>query len=367
MKRYDFTLSRISVLLASGAWTERAMRRRLHKHVGRIAQASQRNLVRNLIAEFDGRLRPSPLELTRWLRNSAHFALMAKSVARRNLRLPLVLTPPAFSPLPSFEGLDVPHIRTSGDLAKWLGISMGHLDWFADSKRQHASVTETRLQHYKFFLMQKSSGRPRLIEAPKASTKHIQKKILHEILDHVPVDDRAHGFVKGRSCLSSASAHASEVCVLAMDMRNFFHSIEEWRINRLFRSIGYPDRIAGLLTRLCMTTTPAAVFSENPEARAFDWMERKLLSQPHLPQGAPTSPALANLIALRLDRRLAGLAARYDANYTRYADDWRSPETQYSPRGFIHSEARLKPLRVTKASRCIPRKPGSCIRTNVRV
>jgi hypothetical protein len=274
-----------------------------------------------LIAEFEGRPAPSSFELGRWLRGSLHFELIAKSIARRNLRLPVVLASPVFSPSPPFTGLKIPCIETSGDLAKWLALSVRHLDWLADIRRQHASAVEPALRHYNFTVLRKTSGRPRLLESPKSNLKYIQRRILREILDRVPVNDRAHGFVKGRSCLSSASIHAGEACVAAMDIRNFFHAVTERRVRMLFRRLGYPYRVADLLTGLCVTTTPVSVFGEIPGAEGFDWTERKLLSQPHLPQGAPTSPVLANLCTWRLDQRLAGLAARYDVNYTRYADD----------------------------------------------
>jgi hypothetical protein len=217
--------------------------------------------------------------------------------------------------------LKIPAIKTSGDLAKWFEVSIRRLDWLADVRRQHASADEPALRHYHITTIRKSSGRPRLLESPKSDLKRTQRKILREILDCVPASDRAHGFVKGRSCLSSASIHAGEACVVAMDIRNFFHAVTEHRVRLLFRRLGYPYRIADLLTRLCLTTTPAPVFAEISGSEGFDWTERKLLSRQHLPQGAPTSPALANLCAWGLDRRLAGLAARYDANYTRYADD----------------------------------------------
>jgi RNA-directed DNA polymerase len=97
--------------------------------------------------------------------------------------------------------------------------------------------------------------------------------------------------------------------VAALDLAQFFPTIGFPRVHGLFRCLGYPSAVAQRLTGLCTTLTPASVTRGLPD----------LYRVAHLPQGAPTSPALANLLAWPLDRRLHVLAEA--AHYTRYADD----------------------------------------------
>jgi len=112
--------------------------------------------------------------------------------------------------------------------------------------------------------------------------------------------------------------------VMRMDLRNFFPSIPGPRIHGLFTTLGYPHATARLLTGLCTNRVTASMLRKVPLADPGfrpTWMDRKQLEIPHLPQGAPTSPALSNLCALHLDLRLDALADSVGACYTRYADD----------------------------------------------
>jgi RNA-directed DNA polymerase len=169
---------------------------------------------------------------------------------------------------------------------------------------------------YTSFDIAKRDGGARKICAPKKQLRWVQRHILDKILAKVPAHDAAHGFVTGRSTVTNAGPHRGAEVVLKFDLTDFFPTIHYYRVLGLFTSLGYhaPDarfssddeskRVAGTLARLCCYT-PSPV----------------LWSAAIMPQGAPTSPALSNLVCRRLDARLTGLAQRNKGVYTRYADD----------------------------------------------
>jgi hypothetical protein len=155
--------------------------------------------------------------------------------------------------------------------------------------------------------------------------------MVREILDLVPVHDAAHGFVQGRSALTCARVHAGREVLLRLDLEEFFPSIGAPRVYRVFRGLGYPEAVARSLTGLSTLKVSAAVldaapppaFGEHLDATALAARARarKRLRHRHLAQGAPTSPALANLACFRLDARLTGAARAAGVRYSRYADD----------------------------------------------
>lgn len=177
---------------------------------------------------------------------------------------------------------------------------------------------------YTRFAIQKRNGSDREICAPKPQLRWVQRKILHEILDKVPTHDAAHGFVRGRSTVTNAAPHCGAAFVLKFDLENFFPTVHYYRVMGLFASLGYSignsrfeardksRQIAPVLARLC-------IFVEDPNAWGTGTM----------PQGAPTSPAISNLVCRGMDARLAGLATQVGGVYTRYADDltFSFPET----------------------------------------
>ncbi len=205
---------------------------------------------------------------------------------------------------------------------------MAELDWFADVAGWGSRTGEAKLRHYNCHWLKKAAGGVRLIEAPKSRLREIQRRILHEILDRVPCHPAAHGCVRGRSALTNAAPHVSRALVLRLDLADFFASIRAARIHALFRTLGYPAETARYLTGLTTHCAPHSVVGAVPvdcdavatARQAIRQHARRLLTR-HLPQGAPTSPALANLCAYRLDLRLAGAAHSSGARYSRYVDD----------------------------------------------
>ncbi len=213
----------------------------------------------------------------------------------------------------------LPDLATWQDIGLWLCLNDKEIAWFADCRSQQANVTEGKLHHYRYSWIQKRSGEFRLIETPKSRLKDIQRKILRDILIHVPPHPSAHGFCRGRSIKTFVAPHIGQEAVLRLDLKDFFHSVPVARIGALFRRLGYPENIAWLLLGFC-TNSISPSLAGSPY-KDLPWISRKRLQSKHLPQGAPTSPQLANLSAWRLDCRLQGVADRFGFQYTRYADD----------------------------------------------
>ncbi len=238
---------------------------------------------------------------------------------RSRPKRPLVMGQPP----PRLAPLAIPPIASETALANWLGISDGKLRWYADLTGRNRKHPAGPLRPYGYRWVPRLRGRPRLVEIPNVGLKRIQRKILDGLLNHIPIHPAAHGFCPGRSIVTNAAPHCGKQVVLRFDLADFFPSVPAARIFRTFRTVGYPEAVARLLTGLCTTQLPRDIWDNrpNPPVDGSDHATWQRFAAPHLPQGAPTSPALANLAAHRLDRRLNRLAALVGADYTRYADD----------------------------------------------
>ncbi len=203
---------------------------------------------------------------------------------------------------------ELPVLSSPADLAAAMGLSVPRLRWLSF----HTESAER--PHYVYFKIPKRTGGSRLIAAPHENLKRAQDWILTNILEKVPPEKSAHGFVKKRSIVTNASPHKRQRLVVNIDLESFFPSITFPRVRGLFQSFGYSPAVSTILALLC---------TEAPRMRT-EWEGKTqyvAASERCLPQGASTSPAISNLVCRKLDRRLSGLCRRRGWLFTRYADD----------------------------------------------
>lgn len=202
----------------------------------------------------------------------------------------------------------LPVLSSPAELAQALEISIPKLRWLA-----FHSDAPTRV-HYVTFEIPKKSGGTRQLSAPHRSLAAAQRWILTNILNLLPVHERAHGFIAQRSVLTNAQPHVGATVVINADLSDFFPTITFPRVEGMFRKVGYSPAVATILALLC-TECPRQTL------RLGDTTYFAATGPRALPQGAITSPAISNQIAGKLDRRMSAMAAKLGWEYTRYADD----------------------------------------------
>lgn len=174
------------------------------------------------------------------------------------------------------------------------------LEDFASSTRLSVSFIKYYLfqtdSHYKVYSIPKKNGDERIIAQPSRNLKAIQSWILRNILDRLSSSENSKGFEKGDSILNNALPHSGASYILSIDIEDFFPSISANKVHSVFRSLGYNSDVCKILTTFCTY-------------------------KGRLPQGAPTSPKLANLVSQQLDARIQGYAGPKGIIYTRYAND----------------------------------------------
>jgi RNA-directed DNA polymerase len=181
-------------------------------------------------------------------------------------------------------------LQDRDDIAQLLEVTIKQLNF-------HLYVLPSE-KKYKVFTIPKKSGGTRQISAPASPIKIIQRK-LKQVLETVYNPKPAtHGFVTGRSIVSNARLHKKRRYVLNLDLENYFPTIHFGRVRGMFMGNPYHlnDEVATILAQICC-------------------------HQGVLPQGAPTSPIISNMICARLDAKLQQLAKEHQCTYSRYADD----------------------------------------------
>ncbi|HEY3446480.1 MAG TPA: reverse transcriptase domain-containing protein [Myxococcales bacterium] len=208
----------------------------------------------------------------------------------------------------SLQALGLPVLSTPADVAHALGLTIPRLRWLAF----HSEAAE-RI-HYVYFEIPKRSGGMRLLSAPHEEMGKAQQWIFENVLQKLPTEESAHGFIAGRSTLTNARPHLKRDLVVNLDLSDFFPSITFPRVRGVFQRLGYSPAAATVLALLC---------TESPRRKMeYDGTTYWVAVGPRgLPQGACTSPALSNQVSRKLDRRLLGMAKKHGWTYTRYADD----------------------------------------------
>ena len=205
---------------------------------------------------------------------------------------------------------NLPLIEDMQDLSDYLEIDLGQVSWLA----YHREVS--KVDHYNRFRIPKRSGNERIISAPKNYLKDAQSWINTEILEKIEPEKEATAFRRNKNILDNAVPHSDQGTVVRVDLADFFSTITFPRVRGLFSSLGYNSGVSSVLALLSTDSDRREIIYES---------EKWFVSQGprKLPQGASTSPALSNLIARNLDRRIRGYLNYLEDEwiYTRYADD----------------------------------------------
>jgi len=216
-----------------------------------------------------------------WNTYKSHFIKAAKSASRDNDYIERCLL---YGSNLWEQGL--PIIYTQEHFSKLVGYDYKYI----------LKASNDTSKFYRTFSIPKRTEGKRIISEPLPSLKEIQRWILDEILNKIPISIFAKAYVKNKSIKENARFHRQQKVVLKVDVSDFFGSIGFQKIHSIFLGAGYSEPVAILLTKLC-------------------------LLKGSLPQGAPTSAALSNIVCVNLDNELSKYALERKLRYTRYSDD----------------------------------------------
>jgi retron-type reverse transcriptase len=204
------------------------------------------------------------------------------------------------------QSQNLPLCNSQESIAQAMGVSVKGLRFLAFSRKKY---------HYIRFQIPKKTGGNRKISAPTHLLKKTQKWILENILEKIQLHDAAHGFRLKHSIVTNAEPHVGKDVIINIDLKDFFPSISHLRVKGLFKSFGYSETASTIFGLICTEPKIKEIELNGKTELLLSWTKR------YLPQGAPTSPAITNILCHRLDRRLYSMAKQYGFDYTRYADD----------------------------------------------
>lgn len=213
---------------------------------------------------------------------------------------------------------NVPPILTLNHLAYQVGVPYDLL------RSVVARGGESGQTFYRVYKVKKNDagharGRTRTICVPSPLLLKTQRWIHENILIQGRFHEAACAYRPKAKIFDAASVHCEARWMVKMDVTNFFESILEPKVYRVFRAFGYQPLVALELTRLCTRLRNSSPIRSFAAPMRIDAYNSGRLG--HLPQGAPTSPLLANLASYVLDLELTEIAVAHEMSYTRYADD----------------------------------------------
>jgi len=196
-------------------------------------------------------------------------------------------------------------------------FTLRHLTKFSDTPHRIVEdIVKRKSNPYEVFKLRKRSGKGyRHIAIPDAPLLGLQRWIHEKLLSQQTPHSASTAFSAGCDPLKNAQLHCGAKWLVKMDITDFFEAISERQVYRVFKSFGYRPLLAFQMARICTRISPESLKYRNKRWRT------KGQEIGHLPQGAPTSPLLANLVCLKLDQSLQKIAEDYGCVYSRYADD----------------------------------------------
>lgn len=176
-------------------------------------------------------------------------------------------------------------------------IDFKHLSYLLSiSKKDLFLLISPDINNYRQFNLKKKTGGTRKISVPSRKLSYCQYWIKENILNHFNEHDCAHGYAKNKSIMTNARNHLLSKQLLKIDLKDFFPSISHHKVENIFSSLGYPDNVSSMLANLCTMDGT-------------------------LPQGAPTSPIISNIVFFEIDEKIRLLCSSLNLIYSRYADD----------------------------------------------
>lgn len=209
-------------------------------------------------------------------------------------------------------------------------FTLRHLSYLANVEYSYLRSIVYRDSYeipYRYFHIKKRSSGTRRVYIPQPQLNKVQKYIHNNILKSIPTHESSFAYTTGISIYDAAQTHTNSKWLIKLDITNFFESISEISVYKIFQSLNFPTLLSFELARICTWNNPRNPYLNNIKFKELKekpytiYATSKHIDLGYLPQGAPTSPALSNLACIKLDTELLNFANIHTLEYSRYSDD----------------------------------------------